>query len=146
MKIEIRKEIREYILGEINTTLARLGVSENVKETTEYDNTYEGLLHYQFESAPIRQFPMMFKNVIVKGYLVAVEQKDDSPYARFANDCDIVLVHLDYSYQHFDMGSNGCHIGSMVFAIKKNLPEKFEDFAGKDGRDYFVYKLKGLTI
>ena len=146
MKIEIRKEVREYILDEVNKTLARLGISENVKETKEYDNTYEGLRHYQFESAPIRQMPMMFEKVIVKGYMVAVEQNNDSPYFNLAKNNDIIIVTLDYGYSLFDRGTNGCHIGRMLFAVKKDMPETFEDWAGEDGRSFYVRKLRGLEI
>lgn len=69
---QIRKDIREYILNDVNFTLARLGISEQVVETCEYDT-----LDYLFQSAPIRQMPVMFKRLVVDGYMVSVEVKDE---------------------------------------------------------------------
>ena len=145
MKKEIRKEIREFILNDVNMTLARLGISDPVQETRKYENKYDDTLQYKFESGPIRQMPMMFKKVVVEGYIVAVEQAD-SRFANWAEDNDIIVVSLEYRYKNFDMGENGCTIGRIIYAVKKQLPEIFEDFAGEDGREYYVRRIDGLKI
>lgn len=143
---KIRDEIRDYLLTDVNRTLARLGVSEEVKETMIYEDKYRDRLKYSFESAPIRQLPMMFAKVIVDGYMVATELEEGSRFARWSAKHDIVVVSVDYRYELFDGGTNGCSIGRIIYAVKKNLPERFDDFAGIDGRQSYVQKLEGLII
>lgn len=146
MKIEIRKEIREFILNDVNESLARLGISESMRETVEREIKYSDTIHYEFESAPIRQMPMMFKKLIVKGYMVAVKVEEDSRFAKLAEKNDLVIVNIDYRYQHFDMGENGCSVGRIIYAVKKDLPATFESYGDEDGRSYYVHRIEGLTI
>ena len=72
MKKEIRKEIREFILNDVNLTLARLGVSEKALETNANEYDHGSTLHYEFETPDIKQMPMMFKRTYVDGYMVVV--------------------------------------------------------------------------
>jgi len=145
MKKEIRKDVREYILSRVNETLARLGVSEKVVETNEWEDKYRDKLHYNFESAPIKQMPMMFKRLVVSGHLVSVETKEDDRFFKVSQQNDIVVAVFGYEYNHFGGGSNGCDIGRMVFAVSKDLPKSFESEMG-DVADVYIRKLEGVTI
>ena len=140
MKAEIRKQIREYILSDVNQTLARLGVSEKVVETKER-NSLLGNIHYDFESPAIHQMPMMFKKVYVDGYMTAVEIKSDRDrFYELTDENDIVVVNLSYRFKSFEGGSNGTEIGRVIYAVSKELPEHFVC-----GRNY-VQKIEGLLI
>ena len=147
MKKEIRKEIREYILNQVNQTLGRLGISEDVKETTVYEGRYNDKLQYEFRSAPIKQMPVMFETLVVNGYMTVVEQKEDDRLYEWSKENDIVVVNLIYSYHHFGGGSNGCDIGQMTFSVSKELPKEFKKSPlHSDSRYYYVRKIDGLTI
>lgn len=146
MKVEIRNDVREYILSEVNMTLARLGVSEQVKETKEFENKYNDLLEYQFGSAPIRQMPMMFKRLTVDGYMVAIMPKDEKDRFYKVRDTHyIIVVNVGYSCSHFDGGRNGCDIGRMVFLVDRDLPKSFDE-ENWIMPDTYIRKVEGLTI
>lgn len=147
MKIEIRKEIREFILEDVNLTLARLGVSEKAAETNECECNHGSTLHYEFETPAIHQVPMMFKKTYVEGYIVGIEIKDekDRLYG-WSKEHDIVVVNLDYRWKSFSGGSNGTEIGRIVYAVKRDLPENIEEWRGWDACEYYVRKIEGLTI
>jgi len=142
MKKEIRKDVREYILSQVNETLARLGVSEQVVETETWEDKYRGTLHYKFKSAPIRQMPMMFKAVVVEGYMVSIELEEGDRLYEYTEENDLVVVNLDYSWQSFSRGTNGTEIGRMIFAVSKKLPET----ENSKYLEYAIYKLEGLSI
>lgn len=147
MKKEIRKDVREYILSQVNETLARLGVSEKVVETKEFEAKYQDTLHYEFQSAPIRQMPMMFKKLVVDGYMVSVEiTKEDDRFFKAYEKRDVVVVNMDYRYNHFRGGSNGCELGRMIFLVERELPENFESEYFENTADLYIRKVEGLSI
>lgn len=150
MKKEIRKDIREYILSEVRTTLMRLGVTEDIKETHESINRYEDLLYYNFKSTPIRQMPMLFKELYVDGYMTSIEIKSDKDiYFGWTDENDIIVVIIEYSWKSFTRGTNGTEIGRMIFAVSKNLPKSFDtenETLKEDRMRGYVYKLEGLNI
>ena len=146
MKNEIRNDVREYILSEVNMTLARLGVSEQVRETLVRDEKYENIIRYQFESAPIRQMPMVFKKLTVGGYMAVITPTDEKHrYYKASEKYHVVFVKLDYRYDLFDGGSNGCGIGYMVFLVDKELPKSFEEDSWIRPEVY-IRKVEGLNI
>ena len=144
MKIEIRKEIREYILEDVNMTLRRLGISEQVKETKEWTDRHDTRIKYNFESPAINQMPVMFKKLIVVGDIEAYEPKvkeGEEPKSYYE-----VVVRLEYSYNHFGGGSNGCSIGYVYYNINKDVPEDLTDTGFGNPYQYYVRKVKGLDI
>lgn len=147
MKKEIRKDVREYILSQVNEALNRLGVFELVQETGEFTPSHnQSKLYYEFESAPIRQTPMLFKKLIVKGDMICVEQKEgDSFFNAQEKGHDIVFVHIEYSWESFRGGSNGTEIGSMVFYVDKDLPKSFDKSEYIEPRAY-IYKAEGVML
>lgn len=145
MRIEIREDVREYILSEVNLSLARLGISEPVQEKEEYVDKYNDLLKYKFESAPIRQQPMMFKKLIVDGYMVTITPKEEDGVLYECRDKQqIVVVRIEYAYEHFDMGRNGCSIGRMIFLVDKDLPKAFNEIWIRP--ETYIRKYEGLEI
>jgi len=142
---EIRQEIREFILKDVNQTLARMGVSEEVKETKILtDSRCYDSVNYLFESKPIRQMPMMFKEVVVDGRMSTYIQSEHSRYFKVSEKKDVVGVELHYSYNLWGGGSNGCRLGSLVYLVDKDLPENFDDEMMPV--EYYVKKVEGLTI
>ena len=146
MKKEIRKDVREYILSQVNESLTRLGVSEKVEEYNINEVRYKDKMQYEFKSAPIRQMPVMFKKLIVSGYMMCIEAQEGDFWYKANQNRDIVVVNLSYRYQHFDMGSNGCEIGRMLFLVDKELPKSFESKIFDDVARNYIFKAEGLQI
>lgn len=147
MKKEIRQEIREYILSQVNMKLARLGVDRDATETREFEDKYNGTIHYEFETAAIHQQPMMFKKTYVDGYMVSIEiKKEDDRFFQMYQQYDVVVVNLYWRWESFRGGSNGTELGRIVYAVERDLPEKFGGFGGEDGRKYYVREIEGMTI
>ena len=149
MKKEIRKDVRDYILSEVNVLLSRLGVNEGVKETGEKYWKNSDKLDYNFKSAPVRQTPMLFKKLYVEGYMVSVDIKDDKDrFYGWTDENDIIVVRLEYSWESFSRGSNGTDIGRLVYAVSKELPETFESKyrSVEETAGMYVTKLEGIEI
>ena len=132
--MEIRKEIRERILSEVNESLARLGISEPLVETEAYKDKQGNVQHYNSMTAPIKQMPKMFKQLFVVGQMEAYESKDPKRVE--------VCVRLDYAYNHYNSGSNGCDLGRVYFTVDKDLPKEIE----AEHAWWYVRKTRGLEI
>lgn len=141
--IEIREDVRNYILSEIKLSLSRLGITTNLKEVKTSDYGKSGRIHYHFESEPILHTPTMFRKLIVKGYCWTEEVKEDNIYYKSMKTNDVIAVSLDYSYEHFGGGRNGCSLGTMTFFVRKDIPEVFDDCLGIE---FYVRKVRGLEI
>ena len=136
--IEIRQDLREYILSDVNLTLSRLGISEKVAVVEDKPNKYG---NYILLSPAIRQMPVMFRELVVDGYMTANEPNEGDRF--YSKDRFIIVVKLEYSYKHFDGGSNGCDIGRVIYLVDKDLPKKFTLL---DTPDYYVRKVESLAI
>lgn len=134
MKVsEIRKEIIAFILADINLSLSRLGVSEKVEIVEKKDNTFV------LASKPIKQMPMMFKEVTVKGKINIVT--DDS--IKVSEDQYLIGVGLDYRTEAFNGGRNGCEIGYIVYRADL-MPEDEE--LGEGEIRYYIRKVRRIEI
>lgn len=134
MKIsEIRKEVIDFVLADINQSLTRLGVSEKV----EIAEVKEGCI--ALASKPIKQVPMMFKKVTVEGSLYIV--KDET--IKVADNQYLIGVGLDFRTETFMGGGNGCDIGYILYRVDP-MPEDLIDVGVTV--DYYVRKIKGITI
>ena len=140
--MKIREEIRDYILKDVNKTLERLGVSEKLYENGEEESRYYGSYHYNIKTDPIRQFPMIFRELIVEGYMTATETKEGDRY--HTEDNDLVVVRLSYRWAHFDHGTNGTDIGVICYHVEKDLPETFDE--RYNSPQYYVRKVKSIEI
>jgi hypothetical protein len=132
--MEIRKEIREHILREVNESLARLGISEPLVEREEYKGKDGTVQHYNSTTAPIKQMPKMFKQLFVVGQMEAYEGKDPKRVE--------VRVRLDYAYNHYNSGSNGCGLGIVYFNVEKDLPKEIKP----ENTWWYVSRTRGLEI
>lgn len=130
---EIRQDVREYIVNEVNTTLARLGVSENLEPNEERG------IYYNYQTKPIRQYPMMFSSVVVEASISHL-QVIPAVYKGWTEDYDIVCVSLSYRYDTFGGGHNGTEIGNIYFAVGKDMRENIKHM------DMYIHKVKGLEI
>lgn len=134
MKVsEIRKEIIAFILADINLSLSRLGVSEKVEIVEKKDS---GIA---LASKPIKQMPMMFREVTVKGAMNIV--KDDS--IKVSEDQYLIGVGLDYRTEAFNGGRNGCEIGYIVYRVD-SIPEDEE--LGEGEIRYYIRKVRRIEI
>ena len=147
MKIEIRQEIREYILSDVNMMLARLGVSESAYLTVERVDKYNDTMLYDFVTPSVKQFPVMFKKTYIDGYMVAIEIKDEKDrYYEWSKENDIIVVWLYLRWESFRGGSNGTELGRVIYSVSKDLPKEFKIWAGHDSRENYVRKLEGLEL
>ena len=142
MKIEVRKEVRDSILNDVNQTLSRLGISEELKETDVCD--YGKRTVYNFETPAIKQMPVMFKELKVKGYISfrepeVKENETVPPYYE-------AYVELEYRYKHFYGGSNGCDIGFVIYLVDKDIPEEVSQFSFVEDDPYMVFIRKSRSL
>lgn len=122
---EISKHVINYILEDVNVSLSRLGISEPLVEIELLgDKVYR-----QFETAPIKLSPMIFKKINVVGTLF-LEEKENN---------DFIMLSLRYSWASFGGGSNGTELGSVVYRVEKNIPEN-------DDLSYYIKKERGIGI
>lgn len=122
---EISKHVINYILEDVNVSLSRLGISEPLVEIELLgDKNYR-----QFETAPIKLSPMIFKKIYVVGTLF-LEEKENN---------DFIMLSLRYSWTSFGGGSNGTELGSVVYRVEKKIPEN-------DDLSYYIKKERGIGI
>lgn len=139
----IRKDVREYILAEVNATLERLGISEPLEEQKEYTRKGEENVRYLLESKPIKQMPVMFKRLVVDGSMYQYFPQEKDRLFEIAKARDIIEVCVGYDYNHFGGGHNGCDLGTMIFVVKREIPETLEDY---EDMSFYVRRYQGLEI
>jgi hypothetical protein len=130
---EIRKDVLNYIICDINKSLARLGVNAplgDIKPTARtegYEAKTLGL---------VKQEPVIFETLMIEAYITKRGAKDGLCY---------VNVGLSWRWTHFGGGSNGCDLGRVEYCVNEEaLPEKeVNDFRDMS---YYVRRTRGLTI
>ena len=140
MKTEIlSKQVLDYIINDVETTIHRLGVNAQLSIKVEKDyrgNEYEKLVSTSFQT-----MPMLFKDIRLDGN-IAIRDKVDAP-----NDFLEVYVYLYYYYHTFDNGSNGHTLGRIVFEVDKRTNEKMIENGGKSNYiSMIVRKVQSLEI
>lgn len=122
---DISKRVIDYIIADVNLSLSRLGISEPLVEIELLgDKVYR-----QFETAPIKLSPMIFKKINVIGTLF-LEEKEYN---------DFIMLNLRYSWASFGGGSNGTELGSVVYRVEKKIPKG-------DDLSYYIKKERGIGI
>ena len=129
--VKLSKEVRDYVLSEVNETLARLGVSESIT-TLEEKTARNGDTYYRGVSAPIRQMPKMFKKLVVVCEVNTIVHE--------YYETTELWVSLKYAYEHYDGGSNGCDIGNMWFEVKNDMPNDV------DAENVWIYVRRKLGL
>lgn len=131
--IEIRKEIQEYILSELQTSIMRLGINAQLKLKVEKD--YRGQEYLALESTKFQTQPVMFKECWLEG-TISINEKDENEKGFF------VYVRLEYRWKAFSGGYNGTDLGKAHFFVEKDLPENLSE----ENARYYVDKVNGIEI
>ena len=140
MKTEIlSKQVLNYIINDVETTIHRLGI--NAQLSVEVEKDYRGNEYEKLVSTSFQTMPMLFKVIHLEGN-IAIRDKVDAP-----DDFLEVHVNLDYYYHTFDNGSNGHTLGRIVFEVDKRTNEKMRE-NGKESNyiSMIVRKVQSLEI
>lgn len=129
--IEIRKEIQEYILSELQTSIMRLGINAQLKFKVEKD--YRGQEYLALESTKFQTQPVMFKECWLEG-IFSITNEDEKGYE--------VSIRLEYNWRAFTGGTNGTDLGKAYFFVEKDLPENLSE----ENARYYVDKVRGIEI
>lgn len=129
---DLRNEVREYILSDVQMTLARLGINAACKFVTEKD--YRGNDYLTIETSKFQTMPMMFKELYVRGPVGTYEEEDKEFYE--------VSIRLEYCWKSFRGGSNGTDLGTIRYQVEKDMPER----VGEDSVRYYIHKEHGIEI
>jgi len=146
LDVEIRKDFLALILAAVQETIGRLGIYEPLQHLT------RSFSWECYKTGPIRQTPMMFKDLKLRCTIGRVEiVSEDHPWFKTQQGFDIVEVSLFYEWTYFNnRGSNGNSLGSMYFAIDRDAYKFPEDEAGQKRLavdiGVFLRKLQGLEI
>ena len=130
---ELRTEIKEYILGELQTSLMRMGINAQLSLKVEKDYRKEDYL--TVVSEPFQTTPVVFKKLWISGTFGCCESEEHK-------DKVLISVNLDYNWEAFSRGTNGTDLGTIWFSMSKELPEEI----GKDEACYYIRKRHGLEL
>lgn len=134
---KIQKNILDYILKDVNLTLERLGVSEKVEVVKE--KALRGEYYYNIESKPIKVTPMIYKETIMKGYIMDVEAEEGKGICR--KGYRIIKVMLDYDFKYFGGGHNGVELGYAYYSVEKDIAEN-----EAEQLPYMIRKVQSINI
>ena len=140
MKTEIlSKQVLDYIINDVETTIHRLGI--NAQLSIEIEKDYRGNEYEKLVSTSFQTIPMLFKDIRLDGN-ITIRDKVDAP-----DDFLEVYVYLYYYYHTFDNGSNGHTLGRIVFEVDKRTNEKMIENGGKSNYiSMIVRKVQSLEI
>lgn len=130
---ELREEVKEFILSEVQMSVMRLGISAPLVLVVDKD--YRCSEYLAIESAKFQTSPVLFKEVWISG-VISVFDEDQNV------NCYNVVVTLNYNWRSFRGGTNGTELGDIRFLVDKELPEKMS----KDSAHYYVSKAQGIEI
>ena len=135
----LSKQVLDYIINDVETTIHRLGI--NAKLSIEVEKDYRGNEYEKLVSTSFQTMPMLFKDIRLDGN-IAIRDKVDAP-----DDFLEVYVYLYYYYHTFDNGSNGHTLGRIVFEVDKRTNEKMIENGGKSNYiSMIVRKVQSLEI
>jgi len=134
---KIQKNILDYILKDVNLTLERLGVSEKVEVVEE--KALREKYYYNIESKPIKVTPMIYKETIMKGFIMDIEAEEGKGLCPKGHR--IIKVMLDYDFKYFGGGHNGVELGAAYYSVEKDIAE---DEA--EQLPYMIRKVRSIEI
>lgn len=129
LKEIVKTQVLDYIKKDIEFTLLRLGI--NVQAEFKVVKIVKGQTMDQLVTTDFQTTPVLFKRIHILGD-VAVLKEDE----RYITLC----IGLRYSYEHTNGGTNGCELGTIIYAIDKAYEDDLEDVGP------YVRKKKSLTI
>ena len=130
---ELRTEIKEFILEELQESLMRMGINARLSYKVEKDYRKEDYL--TVVSEPFQTTPVVFKKLWIRGTFGCCESDEQK-------DKILISVNLDYNWEAYSRGFNGTDLGTMWFAMNKHLPDKIS----KDCVCYYIRKRQGIEI
>ena len=135
METKMNMNVLNYIVKDINLSVARLGINTQLAVVEKKD--YKGESYLAIESTSFQTMPMIFKRINLIGGIGVQDKGDDENI--------IVAVRLNYKYQTFYDGSNGHQLGQFKFEIAKHCWDKWD---GKDETwaKFEIRKVQGLSI
>lgn len=128
---EIRRDVLDYILSEVQNSVMRLGINAQLRIRTKKD--YRGEPFIAIESDKFQTMPVLFKEVTIEGGISVTGEP---------NGMIEVFVRLDYCWRSFTGGTNGTELGAMYFWVEKDLPAEIED----DSYHFYIQKKRGLEL
>ena len=134
---KIQQNILDYILKDVNVTLERLGVSEKVEVVEE--KAIREKYYYNIESKPIKVTPMIYKETIMKGYIMDIEAEEGKGICRKGHR--IIQVSISYDFKYFGGGRNGVELGVALYSVEKDIAE---DEA--EQLPYMIRKVQSINI
>lgn len=136
---ELHPLMINFICKRIEQSLYRIGINTTVTAETRKD--YKGEPFLYFQSQPFRTTPAIFKTIFVKG------TADKLFAAEHIDNWLLLPIYLDYQYEHWDGGENGCNLGTMTFRVAKDFPaDMVDDPKSLNDASYYVKAQKGIGI
>lgn len=132
----INLNVLNYIVKDINLSVARLGINTQLSVVEEKD--YAGNPYLKVCSTPFQTMPVMFKDITLEGNIYVEEDNRNE-------DAMKVTVRLNYRYHYFDGGSNGHPLGDCQFTVDKDYWKNW-DGVNENWASSNIYKIKGLAI
>lgn len=140
--MEIRKDIRDYIVSEVAQSLNRLAIYTSFTLEHEWTNRDGKVTSYVYNSEPIQHTPVIFKKLVVSLILEMQEISESSEYGNMTEKWYGLYVKIEYRYETFNSGSNGTDIGRMRFLIAKDSEEQ----VFKQMPTLYVRKVSGIEL
>lgn len=130
--MNLRSEVRYFILNDVKASLMRLGINANFTMETEKD--YRGDDYLTIKSSRFQTMPVIFKELWIEGVVSVYDVEDTDKVG--------VTVRISYYWESFGGGSNGTDLGTVRYVVDKNMPGKIS----QDSVRYYVCKQNGLEI
>ena len=134
--METNMNVLNYIVKDINLSVARLGINTQLSVVEERD--YRNEPYLAIDGTPFQTMPMVFKTIKLDGKVYILEDKKNEDIIK-------VAVRLDYRYQTFDDGSNSHELGMVEYEVDKDYWSRWDGVYDKYARNY-IFKTKGLAI
>lgn len=115
----LSKQVLDYIINDVETTIHRLGINAQLSIKVEKDyrgNEFEKLVSTSFQTMPV-----LFKEIHLEG-TISVRDKQDEP-----DDFLKVCINIEYRYTNFSGGSNGHILGRIAYEVDKRTNEKMKE-------------------
>lgn len=130
---EIRKEVLEYIISDLQTSVTRLGINAELGIKVEKD--YRGKEYLAIESTRFQTQPVLFRECWLDG-TISINEKDENEKGFF------IYIMMDYRWRSFAGGFNGTDFGRAHFFVEKDLPERLT----KDNVWCYVRRVSGIEV
>lgn len=119
----------KYIIDDIELTCKRLGI--NAKFSIKTKNDYSGRPYELIESTSFQTMPMLFKEIHIEGNITAMSTTGSIR----------VIATIEYRYQTFESGYNGCTLGKVIYEV-----DNMYDGKRPENARMYIKKVKSINI